>query len=766
MRRAPWTLALSLLLASVPALLHAQVPVPLAFDASLNGEPRGTVLVLQQGSEYLIGAADARTWRLRLPAAPSLQFRGEAFYALPALGLSVSRLEPAQQLIDLRAEPSAFEASTMALPSVEYRLTPAAWGGFFAYDLLGTRIADHAALDAAFTLSVFGPVGSLSHQAVARNLWNNRGADADMLRIGTTFRRDWAEHLVSLELGDTISRPGAFGNALRFGGISAGSNFTLRPGFVRQPLPDFAGETSLPSTVEVFVQNQLRSVTQVPAGRFTLDSVPVILGAGDARVVVRDALGREQVVTSSFYVAGGLLKKGLAEWHVGLGKLRTDAGAGAEYGGAYGSALVRYGLTDSATIEARAEYEASNARVIGGAVNFGGRWGELEATAGVADVDGVGFRWLGGVGYRYVTLESNVGVRWTEAQRGFRQPGENALEPTPTRTISVSGGTRLGERWSAGLAWIGIDRANGPTTQSANVSATYGLRHGTSLLFAYNRVSEGGNTRQIGSVLLSLSLGPRTTASAGVEAGSERRLFGAIQRSLPFDEGWGYRAAVNRYSDRTRFDAGAAANLRAVTVSADVSSEPGQSTAMRVGAAGSIALVEDTAFLAREIADSFALVRIPGVAGAPIHLNNQPAGTTDAFGRLVLPRLSGYVPSQVRVDIDALPPDAEIVRDRETVVPPFRSGVVVTLGVRRTAAALVKVLAPGGRPFEPGAAVSVEPDGTATSVAHGGAFFVRAEPGRKRATITQRGERCTVEFDLAPADVGAYRTLGPLACAR
>lgn len=763
MTRAQWALALSLLAAPVHA--HAETPVPLAFEVSLNGEPRGTALLLQHGNDYLIGDADARAWRLRIPAAPALQYRGQSFHALSALGLTVSRLETAQLQIDLRAEPTAFEDSTARLASFEYRLTPAAWGGFLAYDFLGTRLGGHSVLDAAFTLSAFGPLGSLSHQFVRRNLWSSDDANAETARIATTFRRDWPERLVSIEAGDTVSRPGAFGNALRFGGLGAGSNFSLRPGFIRQPLPDLTGESSLPSTVEVFVQNQLRSVAQVPPGRFTLDNVPVILGAGDARLVVRDALGREQVVTSSFYIAGGLLKRGLAEWYAGAGKLRFDFGGNATYGQAFGTGLVRYGLTDRVTVEGRAEFEASRSRVLGGAVDIGGLWGELETTVGVADVDGVGRRWLGGVGYRYVALDYSIGARWVEAQRGFRQAGETAIDPTPARTATANAGARLGHRWSAGFAWIGIERQSGLTTNSANVSATFALAQGATLLFAYNRVSEGGAARGIGSVLLSMSLGGRTTAAAGGDAGSERRLFASIQRSLPFEEGWGYRAAVNRYSDRTRSEAGAALNLRPLTVSAELTQETGQSAAARVGAAGSFALVEDAAFAVRAIADSFALVRVPGVAGAPIYLNNQPAGTTDTAGRLVLPRLTAYVPSQVRVDVDALPPDAEIVRDRETVVPPLRSGVAVTLGVRRTAAALVKVVTADGRPFEPGAAVSLAPDGAATSVAQGSAFFVRAEPGRKRATISQRGVRCAIEFELNLADVGAYRTLGPFACA-
>ena len=403
--------------------------------------------------------------------------------------------------------------------------------------------------------------------------------------------------------------------------------------------------------------------------------------------------------------------------------------------------------------------------VVGGAVNVGGLWGEAEATAGMADVNDVGRRWLGGIGYRYVTLDYNLGLRWVQAQQGFRLPGDLDGDPSPTRVVTLNGGARINDRWSAGIAWLDIGRQAGDT-RTLNLSATYALSHRASVLFAFNRVNEANFSRNVGSVLLSMALGPQTSATAGVDFGSDARQFAGVQRALPFDEGWGYRALATHYSDRTRFDAGAAVNLPAATVSAELVGQTGASGAARLGIAGSFALIEDKAFVAREITDSFALVRVPGVADAPILLDNQPAGSTDAEGRLVLPRVTPYVPHQVRVDVDALPPDAEILRDRETAVPPFRSGVVVTLGIRRTAAALVKVIDSERRPISIGAAVEIEPDGTATSVAQGGAFFVRAEPGRKRATITTHGDKCSVEFELTLHEAGAYRTLGPYACVR
>jgi outer membrane usher protein len=763
MRLAPWTLALTLLAA--PFQAHGQTPVPTVLEVTLNGETRGTVLLLQRGDEFLMPQEEARTWRLRLPAQPAIVFRGQPYYLLASLGIAVSRLDTTALLIEMRAEPSAFEASTARLASNEYRLTPATWGGFASYDLVASRIDGVQAVDGAFTLAAFAPYGSLSHQFVERNVWSNGPARNESVRIATTYRHDWPQHMASLEAGDTVSRPGAFGRALRYGGVNVGTNFSLRPGFIRQPLPDLSAQASLPSTVEVFVQNQLRSVTQVPAGPFTLDNVPVISGAGDARVVVRDALGRESVVTSSFYVAGGLLRKGLTDWNVGAGKLRNAISGDGDYGATYGTALVRRGMTDWLTVEGRFEIEGGRTRVLGSAVNVGGLWGEAEATAGFASVGGVGTRFLGGLGYRYVTLDYSVGLRWVQAQEGFRLPGDTGFDSTPTRVVTVNGGARLSDRWSAGVALLNVDRETGLGTRSLNLSATVSLTRHASVLFAYNKLTDGLLSRNVGSVLLSIALGNQTSGTAGIDSGSDGRQFAGLQRALPFEEGWGYRAGISRHSDRTRYEAGAALSLQAATVSAEAVGETGSPLAMRVGLSGSAAIIEDKAFAAREITDSFALVRVPGIADAPILLDNQPAGSTDRSGRLVLPRMTPYVPHQIRVDVDALPPDAEIVRDRETAVPPYRSGVVVTLGVKRTAAALVKVVDAGGRPIGTGAAVSIEPDGTATSVAHGGAFFLRAGPGRKRAVITARGDKCTIEFDLGLSDVGAYRTLGPYTCA-
>ena len=115
--------------------------------------------------------------------------------------------------------------------------------------------------------------------------------------------------MTSFRLGDTNSRPGQWGGAVHFGGIQWATNFTTQPRFVPFPTLAVAGEAILPSTVDVFVNNALRMHTDVPSGPFSLTNVPVLSGQGDANIVVKDILGREQIITLPYYVTPQLLSR-------------------------------------------------------------------------------------------------------------------------------------------------------------------------------------------------------------------------------------------------------------------------------------------------------------------------------------------------------------------------------------------------------------------------------------------------------------------------
>ncbi len=747
--------------------IAARAQTPQVVDVMLNGEPRGTVLLLEVEQRLLVAEEDARSWRLQTGAAPTAEFAGRRYLPLDALGVRIERFDRANLRIELAADAGAFLASTVSAPGSRYPVSAAGAGGFANYDLLATRSVGATGVDGAFELGAFSPWGVASHQFVLRNLWHDRDAPRRYERVNTTLRRDWLDALLTLELGDAVSVPGATGRALRFGGVALRSNFALRPGFVRQPLPAFGAETSLPSTVEVYVQNQLRSVNQVPAGPFTIDDVPVILGAGQARIVVRDALGREQVITSSFYAAGGLLRPGLHEMALAAGRLRSaDSRTGPDYGNDYAAALWRQGISDWLTLEARAEYEAGQTRVAAAAADIGLRWGEIEVALASARTESKTYA-FGALGYRYQDFDNSVTLRWEQAQRGFRFAGDADGLPTPRRQVTASASRRLRPSISAGLLWLDTERPDGQRVRSAGLSATAALGAGVSLLLTANRIDDSGQLSTLASIGISVPLGPRTSTSASLDAGKASRRTVTLQRALPIEEGYGYRLGVTDNRQSTRLEAAAAAQLPLATLTAEAAKQSGQDTALRFGAAGGIAMIDGAWFAARPLVESFALVRVPGVADAPIFINNQPAGQTDAQGNLIVPRITGFLPYEVRIDADALPADAEIRRDRITVVPPYRSGVTAELEVRRSISALVKLVAAGGVAVPAGATVRVTPDGLASGVAGNSEFFVSATAGRKQARIDWRGQSCTIEFELPaapPPGGGAYYAIGPFPC--
>jgi outer membrane usher protein len=145
-------------------------------------------------------------------------------------------------------------------------------------------------------------------------------------RLETTLARDFLGTRSTLRLGDTISTGGAFAAPVRLAGMQYATNFATDPAFVTFPLPTIGGLARQDSVVDVFIDNVQRDARAVPRGPFALESLPVVTGAGEVQLQVTDLLGREQLITQSYYVSSRLLKPGLHDFGYELGALRRDYG--------------------------------------------------------------------------------------------------------------------------------------------------------------------------------------------------------------------------------------------------------------------------------------------------------------------------------------------------------------------------------------------------------------------------------------------------------
>lgn len=754
---------------AAPAVPVAPQPLLGSYDVTLNTRTTGApVLAARDAAGALwLDESALRQWKVRLPGAERARIDGLEMVRLDRVPGTRFEVDERRQAIALYVDPGLLTGTRFDLSLVSEKPVAQAphWGGFLNYSLFG--YASSAESDAAglFEAGVFGPRGT-GLLSFGVNTATLAGTTGSAIRYETSWRRDEPGTMRSLVVGDSISRPGFYGRAVRFGGIQYGKNFALQPGFVASPLVGLQGTAALPSTVDVYLNNQRIASQQVEPGPFTIDNVPAVSGSGTLQLVVRDAFGQQRVISESFYGSPSLLAPGLDDYAFSIGAQRRNYGIeSTDYGGAQAMALWRRGLSRALTVEARTEADETVASAGLAADVLVGSLGiaSLGAAASSGD-DASGGLWM--AGFDRQAGRYSFGVRGTFTSDGFRQVGDIEGFSTAERSITARAALNLGRWGSVGAAAVSqrYHEATRPGIDTGTVTWSGRIGKAASVSMSLSR-SVGAQDSTTMYANLTIPLGSRTMMSAssvdrlsgGVDA-SRQSL--ALGRSLPgFGEGWGYRLFAD--TDR-RAEAGASVATRRAVIRGEVADVSGV-TAARASVEGAVATVGGHTFLARPITDSFAVVSTGGVPGIGVQQENQPAGKTDASGKVVLTPLRAYMPNKISLDALSTPMGVAIGTSTQVVVPTWRSGVFLEFDVRRGRSALVSLLTPDGSPMPTAAQVTDSASGQRLPVGLGGEVFLTGLPdGGTRLRIELRGKTCVV--DVKPEGDDPVLELGPYRC--
>ena len=365
--------------------------------------------------------------------------------------------------------------------------------------------------------------------------------------------------MTTLRVGDSISSPGGWGRAVRFGGVQYGTNFSTQPMLVTTPLLAAQGEAVVPSTVDVFVNGRPVASESVPPGPFSIDHLPVLTGAGQLQVVVTDALGRQQVLNQPYYSGTALLRTDLAEYSFELGSIRQDYGDRSfAYGDVLGVASYRRGITDTLTAGARAEAQANGIYALGADA----AWQAGYAGIVSAQVAAGGDSRRGGLSRR---------PRHRAQRRSLQRLCPDAVRQ-PRLRAERHGRICLYRPRQRTFAGLGFDLGRNGNLQVAyglqsyydsDTVQTFGLSYSLSLgslgylgLFASHAIAGTADS----SLLLNwtMALGDRRTVSASLAAVARVQTAAStamtsLQRDLPAGTGTGYRVAADRRpTSRTR----------------------------------------------------------------------------------------------------------------------------------------------------------------------------------------------------------------------
>lgn len=687
---------------------------------------------------------------------------GDTGYALDSVDGLVYTVDRRQQALNVTAPAAAFSSRSLdtrqALAAPPARPQP---GVLLNYDLnAGAQTRGSSVSGAMLEGIFFSPMGSL----VVNGLASDANGRMKARRLDTFWQFDMPNRMETLVLGDAIGTGGAWSRAVRYGGIRYGTDFGLRPGFVTVPQPTLSGVAALPSTVEVLVNNQQRVSRSVPPGAFELRDVPVITGAGELNLVVRDLLGRESVIRQSYYLSPRLLAPGLNDHSFEAGWLRTGYGGDADrYTDPFGAATWRRGLTSAVTGELRAELERGRQALGVEIAGILGSWAVARASvAGSHRESESGSRVLLGIERSGATWGGSL--QWERQGEGFTQLAQAPSELRPRDRLQASIGGRLFPAVSGGMTFTRETRWDGAPVKIVAASLSASLPQEFNLSLFYSRELSGpGGWR--GGLILTRSLGNGIFSTGSATRGSDGKTSADVQVSsiTPAGPGVGWRMGASTNSLRA-LDGGLTWNTTSSELQADAEVARDGETAARLGLRGSLGWLGGLPFASRPIGrGSFAVVRVGELENVPVLRSYQVVTRTNGQGLALVPGLLPYQPNVLEIDATDISLDTELGTTRLEVIPYARSGAVVDFPVSQSRGALVQLMQADGTPVPVGAQARLTATGASFIVARRGEVYMTGLAVNNPIEVSWPAGRCSVTVPLPPTGDSLPR-IGPLTC--
>ena len=693
-----------------------------------------------------------------------------------------------QQKVSILAPLSMLNlATTIRNTRSNQRPQPTASPGMLLnYNIYGNQTQNNAKNLSAFTeLRAFSTLGVLSstalttatHSAGNSNSNNDKDWDGRTVRLDTSWSKSFPDKLLTVRAGDILTGALSWTRSTRLGGLQLGTNFDLQPYIATTPLPSFFGSATLPSAVELYVNGLKQYSGDVPAGPFELQTAPNFSGAGNAQLIVTDALGQSTTLEFSLYDAHRLLQPGLSDWSVELGAVRENYGNKSfDYGNNIAaSGTWRYGVSNRFTAETHAEVTngISNAGV-------GGTW-LLGRAGGILFASLAGSQSQGQGGAQYSTSYSwnnsrfNIGVSALGTKGAYRDVGTQYGSAPARRSEQISTGYSTQSLGSFGMSYNQVALAEQETTQFASAywSKSFGRR--LSLNANLNQdVNDSANSSA--SIGASFSLGRNISMNSSMQHTEERDVFVAdISQSAPNSGGINWRAQARHSIDNSldsnsdRNDSGGLAEVsylgRYGRVQAGVSVNDDSYSTYASGT-GSLVMMGGGIFPTRQINSGFAVVSTDGIANVPVLLQNNLTGTTNSRGLLLVSPLNAYQSNKIGIDPMNLPADLRIDKVSIEATPTDRAGTLVTFGITPVRAASVIVVDSSNQPLPLGSQVRQLTNMAVPSTIigfDGEVYLDTLDEHNVLEVINPSGEICTVSFDYQKQG-DEIPLLGPLIC--
>jgi outer membrane usher protein len=730
----------------------------------VNGEQRGEQIVLVRSDGVYVSLAGLRAGGLVIPprfdGSPDGRFVNVNDLA-PEI-VAVFDLNGPTLRLDASTAGSLSQRSTISLAPVENpaREALAAKSGYLNYALR----AGSAGLSGAEELTLsdsaktFFSAGTFDAHGFHRSLTNLTWTNA-LARRRTT-------------IGDVVADSGDLGSAMTIAGVSIARASEIDPDGQAYASPTLRSTVLTPSTADVYVNGQLIRSIDVAPGTVDFSNLPGAAGVTDATIVLRDAFGRTQTLSTRYYGAPSVLSMGTTEYSFAAGEAWNGVGFGNASGGLVALGRYRLGLTRSTTVGAHAEFSGGFEN-LGATVDHAGSLGAWALNLAQSRDRGVS----GTAG----SLTYDLGTRniWMNASIRAASPAYTSIAQRAftDRTISderVSFGIRpFRGSFTSAITFSASRSLSGTAGRTVAWQQSMSLPGGVSLMVTAGTTATNLGSRRDLSVFLYRSA-PRTSSLPTVNAslqtyGTALRQALEVQRAAPPSGGSGYDVtgfASGPTLSSGRFETRSPAGI--IDVDYDVAR--GGPVTGNIAASGAIAFAGRYMHVSQPISDSFAIVNVVGGERVKVSLDHQEAGMTDRNGILVIANVPSYSAQRISIARDDGPVNLNLSSADQRLVLASRHGGVAQFSASVVTAVIgsVAVTGIGGNVIPSFGQLSLRSAGkTAVSELDrdGHFYFEGVATGTYEASLQYGGGECRFTMEI-PRTTAIEANIGGFTCVR
>ncbi|MBB72429.1 MAG: hypothetical protein CMF50_08530 [Legionellales bacterium] len=643
------------------------------------------------------------------------------------------------------------------------KIRPQMSGFYLNYDFTALRekLSDTNSVSGLTSFNYFNHygVGQMDY------LLQNNSDDNKAVRLDTNWTLDQPEKIASWRFGDSITSTDIWTGAVRFGGIQYATNFATQPNFVTFPLPSVKGQAVVPTSVDLYLNNQLLNSQSVNAGAFDIQGLPVITGAGNLVVQTKDITGKQTVIAVPYYASPTLLQKNLVDFSYELGAIREDYGLESNnYSDPLGVLTYKRGITNNFTAGLHSEILKDKQNIGLSGAYLLDDFAIVNTATAVSEHDGhTGGLMLAGI--QRETTRYNLGIQAQSASKQFWQVGLMDDQLAPKFTIQSNASLISSCYGSVGVSYTNRIGRSEPNLAIATLS--YSKNLAKRLYLNANILKQYGSTHNK-EIFIALVYSPSPDYTASISASDDQLTGkqGTVQfsKNLPTNTGYGYNLSQSAGSNpQTQADVIAQSDYGQYQARY---AHVNDTDNYEINTNGSVILFNQQVRAARRVTDSFALVNLPGQQNIPIYFSNQLITTTNRNGYAFIPNIRAYQENNISIHPDELPINTTIESAEEVVKPYYHSGVLVTFSVATTVNYEITLVSKNNKPVAPGSEVYIPALDKYFPVGYDGQVFIVADKPLSSIAgkVTTKHHQCRFNQSLDSLKQTNFLNIGLVRC--